>query len=76
MLKGLMEILLEQNIKNEIWKTDDILYYSKGITDEDYAVLKFTGTDGRYYCNLKSKGFKIGGEVKLWNIENLIINML
>ena len=47
MLKGKMEVLTDQETKNMIWQ--------KG----DYCVLKFTATNGRYYCDLKTESFDI-----------------
>ena len=59
MLKGKMEVLTDQEIKNMIWKTGDTMFYKKGVTDPDYCVLKFTATSGRYYCDLKTESFDI-----------------
>ncbi len=58
-LKGTMEVLTDQEIKNLIWQPGDTIYYKKGVTDPDYCVLKFTATSGRYYCDLKIKDFEI-----------------
>lgn len=59
MLKGFMEVLEDENIKKELWKTGDKMFYSKGVTDPDYCVLKFTAQEGRYYCDLKTESFFI-----------------
>ncbi len=59
MLKGKMEVLTDQQSKNQIWKRGDTLFYKKGVTDPDYCVLKFTAKSGRYYCDLKTENFKI-----------------
>ena len=59
MLKGKMEVLTDQEIKNMIWKTGDTMFYKKGVTDPDYCVLKFTAFSGRYYCDLKTETFII-----------------
>ncbi len=59
MLKGKMEVLTDQEIKNLIWKKGDIIFYKKGVTDPDYCVLKFTTENGRYYCDLKTENFDI-----------------
>lgn len=59
MLKGKMEVLKDQETKNLVWRTGDTMYYSKGVTDPDYCVLKFTAISGRYYCNLKTENFEI-----------------
>lgn len=57
MLVGTMEVLLDPEIKKEIWQPSDIMYYPGGVTDPDYCVLKFTALRGRQYCNLKSENF-------------------
>lgn len=57
MLTGTMEVLQDAEIKKEIWRTGDTLYYRQGVTDPDYCVLKFTAVKGRYYCDLKSESF-------------------
>ena len=59
MLKGKMEVLTDQNTKDMIWKKGDIMFYKKGVTDPDYCILKFTASNGRYYCNLKTETFHI-----------------
>ena len=42
-----------------IWQEGDERYYSKGVTDPDYCVLKFTAETGRYYSNFSSETFEI-----------------
>lgn len=59
MLKGKMEVLTDQETKNMVWQKGDIIFYKKGVTDPDYCVLKFTATNGRYYCDLKTESFDI-----------------
>lgn len=59
MLKGKVEILKDQKTKDECWKTGDKIFYSKGKTDPDYCIIKFTAESGRYYCNLKTDNFNI-----------------
>jgi general stress protein 26 len=59
MLKGLMEVLQDQPTKDKIWRDGDTMYYSKGITDPDYCVLKFTTKVCRMYENFKSYDFKV-----------------
>ena len=59
MLKGKMEVLTDQNTKNEIWKKGDTIFYKEGKADPDYCVLKFTATEGRHYCNFKTESFNI-----------------
>lgn len=59
MLTGTMEVLQDDKIKQEIWRTGDTMYYKQGVTDPDYCVLKFTAIKCRHYCNLKSESFDI-----------------
>jgi general stress protein 26 len=59
MLKGTMEVLEDAESKEMIWRAGDEMYYSKGVTDPDYCVLKFTAQTGRYYCNFKSETFEV-----------------
>ncbi len=59
MLKGRMEILEDEETKKMIWRMGDRMYYSKGVTDPDYCVLKFTAKEIRYYCDLKSESFSV-----------------
>jgi len=59
MLKGTMEVLQDSKSKEMIWRDGDEMYYSKGVTDPDYSVLKFTAQSGRYYSKFKSEDFII-----------------
>jgi general stress protein 26 len=59
MLRGIMEVLHDQPTKDRIWRDGDTVYYSLGVTDPDYCVLKFTAENGRIYENFKSYDFKI-----------------
>ena len=58
-LSGTVEVLETTEAKERIWKTGDTMYYSGGVTDPDYCVLKFTAAKGRYYSNFKSEDFMI-----------------
>jgi general stress protein 26 len=62
MLIGTMEVLQDKASKEMIWKDGDEMYYSKGVTDPDYCVLKFTADTGRYYSNFKSVNFTVEQE--------------
>jgi general stress protein 26 len=57
MLKGKMEVLLDQDTKDRIWRDGDTLYYPLGVSDPDYCVLKFTTISCRMYENFKSYDF-------------------
>ena len=59
MLTGTMEVLEDRKTKEMIWREGDTMYYSKGVTDPDYCVLRFTANDGRYYSNFSSESFEI-----------------
>lgn len=59
MLKGRMEVLEDEESKEMLWQLGDTMYYSKGVTDPDYCVLKFIAEEGRYYSNFKSETFAI-----------------
>jgi len=59
MLRGTMEVLQDSTSKEKIWRQGDEMYYSKGVTDPDYCVLRFTAQNGRYYSNFKSENFDV-----------------
>ena len=59
MLTGTMEVLQDDDIKREIWRTGDTIYYKQGVTAPDYCVLKFTAIKGRHYCALKTESFQV-----------------
>lgn len=59
MLRGTVEVLEDSATKELIWQDGDTMYYSQGVTDPDYCVLKFTAQQGRYYSNFKSEEFTI-----------------
>lgn len=59
MLTGAMEVLQDAKSKEMIWREGDEIYYSQGVHDPDYSVLKFTSQRGRYYSNFKSENFVI-----------------
>lgn len=59
MLVGMMEVLQDEDIKREIWRDGDLMYYKQGVSDLDYCILKFTATKGRRYCSLKSENFEL-----------------
>ena len=59
MLVGTMQILTEQNIKDEIWRVGDTMFYKKGKTDPDYCVLKFTAQKCRVYKDLKTSWLEL-----------------
>lgn len=58
-LAGTVEVLETPEAKEKIWHDGDTMYYSGGVTDPDYCVLKFTAVKGRYYSNFKSEDIDI-----------------
>ena len=59
MLKGIMEVVDDENIKEEIWKDEFSMYYNGGRDGGDFILLKFTAENGRYYSNFHSEDFEI-----------------
>ncbi len=59
MLKGTVEVLEDADSKEMIWHEGDTVYYSLGVTDPDYCVLKFTAQSGRYYSSFHSEDFTV-----------------
>jgi general stress protein 26 len=59
MLKGTMEVLEDAVSKEMIWREGDTAYYSQGVTDPDYCVLRFTASGGRFYANFHSEDIPV-----------------
>ena len=59
MFQGTIEVLQDLESKKIIWREGDTMYYSQGVTDPDYCVLKFTAQNGRYYSDFTSKDFSV-----------------
>ena len=59
MLKGTMEVIDDECVKNEIWKDEFSMYYKGGANDGDFIILRFTAENGRYYSNFRSEDFEI-----------------
>jgi len=59
MLRGTMEVLTDAKSKEMIWREGDTQYYSGGVTDPNYCVLKFNATDGRFYSDFYPRSFVI-----------------
>ena len=58
-LAGIAKILEDAATKERIWRDGDEQYYSKGVTDPDYCVIKITVQKIRYYSNFKSTDFNV-----------------
>ena len=59
MLKGIMKVVDDIEVKKEIWRDEFSMYYQGGIDGGDFIILKFTAETGRYYSNFKSEVFEI-----------------
>lgn len=59
MLTGTMQVCLDDESKRAIWQPGDEMYYPKGVSDPDYAVLRFTAERGNYYHGLEKALFAI-----------------
>ena len=59
LLKGTMEVVEDQGIKNEIWTDGFSMYYKGGMDGGDFIILKFTAQTGRYYSNFRSEDFVV-----------------
>jgi general stress protein 26 len=59
MLKGIMEVVDDVEVKKGIWKDDFSMYYQGGMDGGDFTILKFMAKTGRYYSNFKSEDFEI-----------------
>ena len=59
-LTGEMEVLEDAGSKEMIWLNGDERFYSEGVTDPDYCVLKFTARKGRYWSSSGGEDFEIG----------------
>lgn len=57
MLQGFMEVLEDQDSKDMLWQEGDTLYYSGGVTDPDYCVLKFVTQSARLYSDMRTESF-------------------
>lgn len=60
MLKGIMEIVDDMDIKEKFWLYKfKNAYPEKSFTDPDFCLLKFTAIAGRYYSMFKPSDFEI-----------------
>ena len=59
MLEGTVDILEDRLIKERLWQDGDERYYSQGVTDPDYCVLRFNAQSGRFYSNFHSENITI-----------------
>ena len=56
---GVMEVVEDNETKARFWNEGDEVYYSKGVTDPDYCILKFTAETVNYYHGLSNVTFSV-----------------
>lgn len=59
MLVGDMQVRDDLECRQRIWREGYERYYPLGVTDPDYAVLRFTAHSGKYYHNLEKITFDV-----------------
>ena len=59
MLIGTVEILQDIESKKRLWKESFEMYYSLGVEDPDYSVLRFTAKQANYYHRLNNITFDL-----------------
>lgn len=59
MLVGTMEVCRDAASRARLWSDGAERYYSLGVDDPDYSVLKFTAEKGNYYCHLAKHLFDV-----------------
>ncbi len=59
MFVGTVQVLTDQEIKDELWHFGDTIFYKGGKTDPDYCILKFTADKCKFYNNLKTEWIEI-----------------
>ena len=59
MLTGEMEVLDDLASRQRMWRDGAEIYYPLGVTDPDYAVLRFTARSGNYYHGLQNVTFAV-----------------
>lgn len=58
-IRGTMEVITDQEIKNKFWRPTDTRFYRRGITDPEYCILKFTGFEAKYFGSFKVETIKL-----------------
>lgn len=55
MIKGTMEVVTDQKIKNKFWMPFYKRFYKKGVIDPEYCILKFTCEEAEWFSNFKTE---------------------
>ena len=58
-LVGRVEVRQDPATKERFWREGFEKYYPQGVTDPDYAVLRFTAERGEYYHGLRTAAFDL-----------------
>jgi len=59
MLSGHAEVSYDDDVRKSFWEDDMLIYYPKGYTDPDFALIKFTAKTGNYYKDLQNENFDV-----------------
>jgi len=59
LLIGRMEVCIDEESRKALWFDGSERYYSQGVNDPDYCVLRFTAEKGNFYKGLRNIGFLI-----------------
>ncbi|MDR2098808.1 MAG: pyridoxamine 5'-phosphate oxidase family protein [Rickettsiales bacterium] len=59
MFKGTAEVCRDGKSRGLVWRDGDEIYYPKGVSDPDYAVLKFTAESVKYYSDFSAREAKL-----------------
>ncbi len=59
LLVGQMEVLLDAESKERLWRDGWEAYYPLGVADPDYTVLRFTAFRGNLYQGLQNVSFEV-----------------
>ena len=59
MIKGTMEVLIDQETKDKFWMPFYKRFYKKGVTDPEYCILKFTCEEAEWFSNFKTETIKM-----------------
>jgi general stress protein 26 len=55
MLRGTMEIVVDDDLRRRFWKDEYTMYYKGGFAGGDYTLMRFTAQDARYYSNFHTE---------------------
>ena len=65
-LKGRAVVHFDRRFRELLWHPQDVMYYPKGVEDEDYCVIEFIAESARYY-RFDGKGDLGRAELEDWD---------